>query len=205
MINIAIQSFLRPALTAVPHCQDYAVFRDTLERIDRLLMDSSLERQATEMALEDFAQASVKQQHNRAQMAIRALRMEVLRFLLGGISFRHLARSLGSSDLLASSGERTAYSCREIEGIIARIDRMSEEFFGWLQRRRGGLEGRIATVKNHYHSGRLRAKGFTNRNLATGWSVLSHNLWLIAKTLALEAQQRQSRRKNMGRYLEDIC
>ena len=101
MINIAIQSFLRPALTAVPHCQDYAVFRDTLERIDRLLMDSSLERQAIEMALEDFAQASVKQQHNRAQMAIRALRMEVLRFLLGGISFRHLARSLGSSDLLA--------------------------------------------------------------------------------------------------------
>ena len=489
MINIAIQSFLRPALTAVPHCQDYAVFRDTLERIDRLLMDSSLERQAIEMALEDFAQASVKQQHNRAQMAIRALRMEVLRFLLGGISFRHLARSLGSSDLLAdfcrvrdlrgirgisksnldrysklfteeqlrqlhetlsevvgnedlamevglekpldmgiclidstcleanihwptdwvllkdvaatllqaikliretglrhrmpqgpehyarqmnrlciamthsrrrrhsgkerkkilrkmkrllktvgghaqrhrdllaSSGERTAYSCREIEGIIARIDRMrgqipevirqaheriigerqvanadkilsvhepdahvivrgkagkevefgntllvcesregylldwklyreqapsayeqmkqslqrqgsldveqalgalsadrgfasrassahlqrlgiydgvapkdpgamkermSEEFFGWLQRRRGGLEGRIATVKNRYHSGRLRAKGFTNRNLATGWSVLSHNLWLIAKTLALEAQQRQS-------------
>ena len=27
MINIAIQSFLRPALTAVPHCQDYAVSR----------------------------------------------------------------------------------------------------------------------------------------------------------------------------------
>ena len=488
MINIAIQSFLRPALTAVPHCQDYAIFRDTLERIEGLLIDSSLERQAIEMALEDFAQTSVKQQHNRAQIAIRALRMEVLRFLLGGISFRGLARALGSSDLLADfcgvrdlegikgiskssldryskmfteeqlrglqrtlsevvgnadlaievglekpldmgiclidstcleanihwptdwvllkdvaatllkainlirgaglrhrmpqgpehyarqmnrlciamthsrrrrhSGkerkkilrkmkrllktvgghaqrrrellsnlaEQTAYSPTEIEGIIARIDRMrgqipevirqaheriigerqvanadkilsvhepdahvivrgkagkevefgntllvcescegylldwklyreqapseykqmkeslqrqgsldlgqvigalsadrgfasratsahlrglgiydavapkdpeamkkrmSEKLFGWLQRRRGGLEGRIGTVKNRYHSGRLRAKGYKHRSLATGWSVLSHNLWLIAKMLALGAQQRQ--------------
>ena len=48
MINIAIQSFLRPALTAVPHCHDYAVFKDTLERIERLLIDSSVERQAIE-------------------------------------------------------------------------------------------------------------------------------------------------------------
>ena len=53
------------------------------------------------MAPEDFAQASVKQQHSRAQIAIRALRMEVLRFLLGGISFRRLAHALDSSDLLA--------------------------------------------------------------------------------------------------------
>ena len=42
MINIAIQSFLRPALTAVPHCQDYAVFRDTLERINRFRDDMVL-------------------------------------------------------------------------------------------------------------------------------------------------------------------
>ena len=127
MINIAIQSFLRPALTAVPHCQDYAVFRDTLERIDRLLMDSSLERQAIEMALEDFAQASVKQQHNRAQMAIRALRMEVLGFLLGGISFRHLARSLGSSDLLADFCR--VRDLRGIRGISkSNLDRYSKLF-----------------------------------------------------------------------------
>ena len=490
MINIAIQSFLRPALTAVPHCHDYAVFKDTLERIERLLIDSSVEQQAIEMALEDFAQASVKQQHKRAQIAIRALRMEVLRFLLGGISFRRLARELGSSDLLADfcrvrelegikgisksslerysklfsekqlrqlhgtlsevvgnedlafevglekplemgiclidstcleanihyptdwvllkdvactllkairlirqaglrhrmpqepegyarqmnrlcvamthsrrrrhSGkerkkilrqmkrllktvgghaqrhrdllarlwEQTDYSERQVEGIVARIDqmveqipavmrqaheriigerqvdnaekilsvhehdvhvlvrgkagkevefgntlllcesaagylldwkvyreqapseyvqmkgslqrqgdfdlqqgitalgadrgfasrassahlarlgiydgvaprdpakmkeRMSEEPFEWLQRRRGGLEGRIGTMRNRWHSGRIQAKGFTNRNLAVAWSVLSHNLWLIAKRLALEEQRRQIR------------
>ena len=99
-------------LTSVPHCHDYAVFKDTLERIERLLIDSSVEQQAIEIALEDFAQASVKQQHKRAQIAIRALRMEVLRFLLGGISFRRLARELGSSDLLADFCR-----VRELEGI----------------------------------------------------------------------------------------
>ncbi len=78
----------------MPYCQDYAVFRGTLERIERLLIGSSLERQA----IEDFAQASVKQQHKRVQIAIRALRMEVLRFLLGGISFRGLARALGLTE-----------------------------------------------------------------------------------------------------------
>ena len=48
-------------LTSVPHCHDYAVFKDTLERIERLLIDSSVEQQAIEMALEDFAQASTAQ------------------------------------------------------------------------------------------------------------------------------------------------
>ena len=71
-----------------------------------------MEQQAIEMALEDFARASVKQQHKRAKIAIRALRMEVLRFLLGGISFGHLARSLGSSDLLADFCR-----VRDLEGI----------------------------------------------------------------------------------------
>ena len=72
-------------------------------------------------------------------------------------------------------------------------ERMSEEPFEWLQRRRGGLEGRIGTMRNRWHSGRIQAKGFTNRNLAVAWSVLSHNLWLIAKRLALEEQRRQIR------------
>ena len=88
------------------------MFRDTLERIDRLLMDSSLEAQAIEMALEDYAEASVKQQQSRARIALRAFRMEVLRFLLGGISFRGLARQVGRSDLLADFCQ-----VRDLEGI----------------------------------------------------------------------------------------
>ncbi len=40
MKNIAIQCLLRPALTVVDRCLDYDNFRATIERIDRLLIDS---------------------------------------------------------------------------------------------------------------------------------------------------------------------
>ena len=46
MKNIAVQSFLRSALTPVIRCKDYTVFLETMERIDRVLIDSSLEREA---------------------------------------------------------------------------------------------------------------------------------------------------------------
>ncbi len=52
MKNIAIQCLLRPALTVVERCTDYENFRATIERIDRLLIDSEVESQAIELALE---------------------------------------------------------------------------------------------------------------------------------------------------------
>ncbi len=73
------------------------------------------------------------------------------------------------------------------------IERMKEPRFAQLQCLRGGTEGRIATLKNRWQGGRIRAKGFEHRALAAGWSVLSHNLWQIAKRLAQEAEQRQVR------------
>ena len=101
MKNIAIQCLLRPALTVVERCTDYENFRATIERIDRLLIDSEVESQAIELALERGQPMSVKARQKRANFALKALRMETLRYLLGGISFRHLSRALGSSDLLA--------------------------------------------------------------------------------------------------------
>ena len=50
MNNIAIQCLLRPALTVVERCADYKNFRATIERIDRLLIDSEVESQAIELA-----------------------------------------------------------------------------------------------------------------------------------------------------------
>ncbi len=101
MKNIAIQCLLRPAFTVVERCADFKNHRDTLERIDRLLIDSEVQSQAVEFALEGRQPMSVKAWQNRANFAIKALRMETLRYLLGGISFRHLSRALGSSDLWA--------------------------------------------------------------------------------------------------------
>ncbi len=42
MKNIAIQCLLRPALTVVDRCLDYDNFRATIDRIDRLLIDSEV-------------------------------------------------------------------------------------------------------------------------------------------------------------------
>ncbi len=106
MNHIAIQSLLRPALTPVPRCKDYAIFQQTLQNIDRFLIDSHLESQAIEMALEGWEQAGAGDRQSRARYAIRALRMEVLRFLLGGISLRKTSLLLGSSDLLADFAGR---------------------------------------------------------------------------------------------------
>ena len=92
--------------------------------------------------------------------------------------------------LLAGQDIYDAMAPRQVDIMIAP---MQEPRFVRLQRRRAGTEGRIGTLKNRWHAGRLRAKGFENRALAVGWSVLSHNLWQIAKRLAQEAEQRQAR------------
>ena len=73
-------------------------------------------------------------------------------------------------------------------------ERMEEPRFVRLQRRRGSTEGRIGVLKNRWHGGKIRSKGFDNRNLSVAWSVLSHNLWKIAQRLAQEHEKEQRRR-----------
>jgi hypothetical protein len=66
--------------------------------------------------------------------------------------------------------------------------------FKRLQRRRGQTEGRISIVKNVFLSGRMRSKGFTHRALTVSWTVLVHNLWVLARIqLRAEAAQAQAR------------
>ena len=65
--------------------------------------------------------------------------------------------------------------------------RMEEPLFRQLQKRRASTEGRIGGIgvlKNRWQAGRLRSKGFANRSISVAWSVLSHNLWKVAKMLA---------------------
>lgn len=60
--------------------------------------------------------------------------------------------------------------------------RMKEdEYFAPAQKRRAGTEARIAILTNHFLNAALTGKGFEQRQLATGWSVLAHNLWLLAR------------------------
>ena len=53
--------------------------------------------------------------------------------------------------------------------------------FKRLQRRRAQTEGRIAILKNTFGAGQMRSKGFAHRELTVTWTVLTHNLWVLAR------------------------
>lgn len=101
-LKVALQGWLRPALTPVGLNADYHRFREELNLIDDNLRSSSVESMAIEFALESLPEkATAADRARRARSGVVALRMEVLRHLLGLPSFRALSRSLASSDLLA--------------------------------------------------------------------------------------------------------
>ena len=59
--------------------------------------------------------------------------------------------------------------------------RMRSPKFRKLQRRRAQTEARIGIIKNVFLRGRPRCKGFANRKLTITWTVLVHNLWVLAR------------------------
>jgi hypothetical protein len=63
--------------------------------------------------------------------------------------------------------------------------RLAQRRGGWkfkrLQRRRAQTEARISIVKNVFLGGRMRSKGFAHRELTVTWTVLVHNLWVLAR------------------------
>jgi IS5 family transposase len=63
--------------------------------------------------------------------------------------------------------------------------------FKRLQRRRAQTEGRIGIVKNVFLGGRMRSKGFPRRELTVTWTVLVHNLWVLARLPQAEAAEGQ--------------
>jgi len=67
--------------------------------------------------------------------------------------------------------------------------RMTDERFVKLQRRRAQTEARVAIFKNGFLGRPMRSKGFLNRERDTGWAVLAHNLWVIARLPRAEARK----------------
>jgi len=61
--------------------------------------------------------------------------------------------------------------------------------FKRLQRRRAQSEGRIGIMKNKFLGRPLRSKGFKSRQLAVGWAVLTHNLWVMARLAQPEEEE----------------
>jgi hypothetical protein len=96
-------------------------------------------------------------------------------------------RAVGTDRGFSSAANETLLAAKGIyDGICpkppARLqERMSEKRFVQIQRRRSQTEGRIAIFKNGFMGRPLRAKGFAHRELAVGWQVLTHNLWVLAR------------------------
>ena len=55
--------------------------------------------------------------------------------------------------------------------------RLTDDKFRRLQKRRGNTEARIGIFKNAFLGKSLRSKGFKNRKVRIEWCILSHNLW----------------------------
>lgn len=68
--------------------------------------------------------------------------------------------------------------------------KMQEDRFVWLQKRRSQTEGRIGIFKNQFLGRPLRVKGFSHRELAVTWAVLTHNLWVMVRLHQVEIKQK---------------
>ena len=68
-------------------------------------------------------------------------------------------------------------------------ERMKDKAFASSQKRRGSTEGRIGIFKNIFLQGRLRVKGFANRECAIAWHVLAHDLWVLARLPKIPQQK----------------
>lgn len=53
--------------------------------------------------------------------------------------------------------------------------------FKGLQRRRSQTEARIAILKNAFGVGEMRCRGFEHRESTVTWTILVHNLWVMAR------------------------
>jgi hypothetical protein len=102
-------------------------------------------------------------------------------------------RALGADRGFGSAANQALLAGKNIcDGICpkppARLkERMEEERFAQLQRRRSQTEGRIGVFKNGFLGRPLRAKGFDHRAAAISWQVLTHNLRVLARLEQSEA------------------
>jgi len=67
-------------------------------------------------------------------------------------------------------------------------EKMMEERFKRLQKRRGQTEGRIGILKNTILDGSLYERDFAGRELKMAWAILTHNLWVLARIKAAESK-----------------
>jgi hypothetical protein len=77
------------------------------------------------------------------------------------------------------------------------VSQLKERGKSWkfkrLQRRRAQTEGRVGILKNVFLGQPMRGKGFAHRELTVSWTVLVHNLWVLARLPQVAATEVQLR------------
>ena len=76
------------------------------------------------------------------------------------------------------------------------IEKLEDDIFCILQKRRGATEARIGIFKNVYLGKPLRSKGFKNRQVRIEWCILAHNLWKLA---SMAAQRRKENEMELAK------
>jgi IS5 family transposase len=77
---------------------------------------------------------------------------------------------------------------RSVQLLDEKID---DDIFCRLQKRRAMTEARIAIFKNAYLGNPLRSKGFKNRRIRIEWCILAHNLWKISVMAAQKSRPQE--------------
>lgn len=86
--------------------------------------------------------------------------------------------SKANRELVESGGIYNAI-CPKAPGELKK--RMQEAEFARLQQRRSQTEARISIFKNGFLGSPLLSQGYGNQQREVAWSILAHNLWVIAR------------------------
>jgi len=104
--------------------------------------------------------------------------------------------SKANAALLENRGLGNGLCPRNVSELAEKLS--NEEGFREGLKRRAATEGRIGIFKNVFLGRPLLAKGFEHRQLAVGWSVLAHNLWVVARMAEAEKKRKEDQEQKTG-------
>lgn len=119
----------------------------------------------------------------RADTKMLGRSLERLKQTAGGTSIGRVCGDRGFDSkanrrLLENDGIYNAI-CPKAPGELK--ERMKEAEFAAMQKRRSQTEARISIFKHGFLGAPLLSKGHGNQSREVAWSVLAHNLWVIAR------------------------
>ena len=191
---------LRPRLPTIVGNVDYRTLRERLEQIDSLLRLSGLECDFVQRSVERWRKASKRkeptadEQTKYQERSRRALRCNLLRTLLQE-DYRGFSWGQGLlRGFFSAANSKALRETDTFDGMCPRDprklrERMKEERFAELQRRRAQTEGRIGILKRGFLGRPMRAKGYANRETALAWGVLTDNLWVVARMMRADSAE----------------